>query len=96
MSLSLTFTPDAHIRVGKMKDRCWEIGNHYGSDSREYREAVKTLMVALVAMIGLAGKVSADAFSDLSLYCRNEFIDYGVTFFPTDDGGPGGTWSVDA
>lgn len=72
----LRFTPEARQTITAMKDRVNELRAWYGPDHAATMKAERSLAAVLVTMIGLGGFIGKDG--DISLFCRNEHIAYGV------------------
>jgi hypothetical protein len=93
--MEIYFTPEAKTTITEMENQVRKIAVYYGENSDLYRNASDSLRRSLVALIGLGGRVSKDT-SELSLFCHNEFIAYGVNWSPNWEFEHAGTWSVNS
>lgn len=85
---TLNLTQQAVHNIHKMNDHVRHILAEEGPTER-YAKAAGSLARSLTAMIGLGGRITADG--DLSLYCMNDRIHYGVNYDRHSD-----TWSVNS
>lgn len=81
----LSLSPEAKTQLNAWRSEATNIANTHGENSPEAIRAQRTLLNAVVAMIGLGGRVIKE--SDRMLTGRNEFIAYGIHF-------DGKEWSV--
>lgn len=92
---TITFTEAAQRNIQAMRQRVIDVDRQYG-DSPETTALLWSLVHALVGLIGLGGRISAE--DDLSLL-GDSFITYGCVFHPKHVEGGGrdpllGEWSI--
>lgn len=89
------FTPEALSTLQDMRQRINQVACVYGRRSDEYVEMLESFSEALVGIVRLGGRISADG--DLSLLGVSIIV-YGVVFFPRKHNGDRdpllGSWSL--
>ncbi len=98
MDTKLELTERAMLNITAMQERVNVVQSLYGPLSDEHQEMLRSLLHALIGMIRLGGRISAE--DDLSLYGVTPHIHYGVNFSPERNGDRRdpvlGSWSINS
>lgn len=88
-NIELTITPRGQQNIRNMADKVRQISFQHGETSKEATESAVSLASCLARVFELGGRIMGE--DDLSLYCTNRYIDYGVNWSERS-----GTWSVNS
>jgi hypothetical protein len=69
----------ARANIQNMENRCYDVSQHYGQDSTEYVEMLRSLVRAMTNMLRIGGRITGE--DELSLNGWS-FITYGIIFHP--------------